>query len=186
MIEENFWNLIDESRNFGQTISLLEQSNKLKELLNNFDSDELLDFVRLFEKQLMRAYTWDLWALPFIAYGGCSDGDFEEFRAWLISQGRDIFENALIDLDAIADLVKDHLPTEPIGEASGEFFMTPSVTYEKKYGRHPFHLLPQGAYISGGDEPSGRAWQYTELCDRFPRLCRLFNRSQEDFAEFSL
>ena len=39
--------------------------------------------------------------MAYLAQGGCSDDAFEEFRAWLILQGRGLFESALKDIHKI-------------------------------------------------------------------------------------
>ena len=39
--------------------------------------------------------------------GGASDDAFDYFRCWLIGQGREVFEGALHDPDALAELLED-------------------------------------------------------------------------------
>lgn len=45
-----------------------------------------------------------LWAAACVANGGCSGDGFDYFRAWLIAQGREVFERAVADPNALAEL----------------------------------------------------------------------------------
>lgn len=45
-----------------------------------------------------------LWAAGYLINDGCSDDGFEYFRAWLIAQGREVFERVVADPDALAGL----------------------------------------------------------------------------------
>jgi hypothetical protein len=98
MIEETFWNMIERSGSPVGT-SFQDKTTTLGKLLGELEADELLSFVSIFEPQLRRAYSWELWAVAYIAFLGCSDDDFEEFRAWLISNGKAPFERCLIEMD---------------------------------------------------------------------------------------
>ena len=50
------------------------------------------------------SYRGDLWAAAYLINGGASDDGFDYFRGWLIAQGREVFERAIADPDAMADL----------------------------------------------------------------------------------
>ncbi len=71
------------------------------------DPEAVLDFARHFEARYQRAYRWDLWGAAWVLLDGCSDDAFDFFRCWLIGQGREVFEGALHDPDALADLLDD-------------------------------------------------------------------------------
>src|SRR3712207_8125782 len=43
----------------------------------------------------------------WVLLDGASDDAFDFFRCWLIGQGREVFEGALHDPDALADLLDD-------------------------------------------------------------------------------
>ena len=63
------------------------------------------------------SYRTPLWAAAYVINGGCSDDGFDYFRGWLIVQGRQVFERAVADPDALADLAV--IPPAP-GRASLE------------------------------------------------------------------
>jgi hypothetical protein len=37
-----------------------------------------------------------------VVNGHCSDDSFENFRCWLVSMGRDVYENALANPDSLS------------------------------------------------------------------------------------
>jgi Protein of unknown function (DUF4240) len=56
-----------------------------------------------------RAGRADLWGAAFILNGGCSDDGFNDFRGWLIAQGRTVYEAALENPDSLADIVPENV-----------------------------------------------------------------------------
>ncbi len=49
------------------------------------------------------SYLGPLWAAAHLIRGGCSDDSFDYFRAYLLAQGRSVFEAAVADPDSLAD-----------------------------------------------------------------------------------
>jgi len=66
--------------------------------------DEGRSFHRHFDEREDRAYTWELWAAAYIVGGGCSDDAFSDFRATLISMGRQTFERVIADPQSLPSL----------------------------------------------------------------------------------
>lgn len=97
MDEDLFWNLIDEGLT-DQPIG--ERIDTLPERLAAFKATAIRDFEKIQRSLDARAYRWDIWALAYLLQGGCSDDAFEDFRGWLIWQGRKVFEGALADPDS--------------------------------------------------------------------------------------
>lgn len=48
----------------------------------------------------MPLYRYDLWAAAYLIGGGCSDDSFTDFRAGLIGQGCDWYEQATTSSDS--------------------------------------------------------------------------------------
>ena len=74
-------------------------AESLASFLSNLAPQEIVDFERIFGELMDQAYSWPLWGADFIIGGGCSDDGFIDFRGWLISVGREIYErfgNAVI------------------------------------------------------------------------------------------
>jgi hypothetical protein len=51
---------------------------------------------------MLALYRWDVWAAAYLIGGGCSDDSFMDFRAGLISQGRDWYQKAADSPDILA------------------------------------------------------------------------------------
>jgi len=96
MDEDLFWELIGEGLT-DQTIG--ERIETLPERLAAFKATAIRDFEKILRSLEARAYRWDIWALAYLLQGGCSDDAFEDFRGWLILQGREVFEGAIADPD---------------------------------------------------------------------------------------
>lgn len=83
-----------------------------------------LAFAAAFDRALVGAYTWDLWAAAYVIHGGASDDAFEYFRCWLIAQGQDVYDNVRASPDKMADLIPadrtDWLENEEIRYLAGD------------------------------------------------------------------
>jgi hypothetical protein len=102
MKDDEFWKLIQECKVPTASRNLTEQSKRLRAALSSLESEALLDFIRIFET--------NLWSVAYIANTGCSDGGFEEFRAWLISLGEQHFYESLKSCEYAARMVVDFTP----------------------------------------------------------------------------
>lgn len=103
MNHERFWALIEITTSFendprGQLIAL-------HSVLADLSLQEVESFEAIFDNEMRRSYSWDLWGAAYVVHGGASDDGFEYFRCWLISKGREVFEKVLADPDSLADLL---------------------------------------------------------------------------------
>jgi hypothetical protein len=72
-----------------------------------------------------------LWAVAFAMGGGCGHDSFDDFRSWLISMGREVYEAALSDPATVYRLVD---PAEDVADIIffEEFqYVAPRVLREK-------------------------------------------------------
>ncbi len=76
-----------------------------------------------------KAYIAELWDLAFVMNLGCGDDSFMDFRAWLIGQGRNVYQRALVDPESLVDLVG--LRDETFAEA---LLYVAQYAYESKTG----------------------------------------------------
>ena len=123
-----FWNLIERAKrkSFG---GIEEQAEVLKGILSERPVQDIVEFGRIFEYYHSSSYSSDLWAAAYIIQGGCSDDMFDYFRAWLIAQGKDIFENALNNPETLTKTIR----VEEAEEIDGECMLyVASEAYEKK------------------------------------------------------
>ena len=104
MDEATFWALIAEARQ-GAEEDTDERSHRLQELLTQLPPEAIVEFERTRRSLDLRAYTWELWGAAYVVEDGCSDDCFRDFRAYLISLGREPYEAGLRDPDSLADVV---------------------------------------------------------------------------------
>lgn len=158
--EPVFWELISKAR--AQAPSTLEQQVALGELLRAFKAADIKRFGALYAKLMKQLYHWNVWALAYAARGGCSDGAFEEFRAWLILQG----DPALVAL-AVTDPTQaaERVPPEPdLPDGSGL-----SMVEEAYFQRKGASLELPSIDL---DKPKGEEWTEAAFATIYPQLVR--------------
>ena len=97
MTREEFWQLIEESRN--QT----DQASWLEAELRASGKKVILAFEDNLRRVMLDASNFRILAANFVLTSYVSDDGFEDFRAWLVQQGQKHFEAALADPESIAD-----------------------------------------------------------------------------------
>ncbi len=170
MDETEFWELIDATREAAGG-DPEEQADALVERLLQLEPDLVLDFARHFEARYNRAYRWDLWGAAWLLLDGCSDDAFDFFRCWLIGQGREVFEGALHEPDALAELLGDFDEEidgdgEELGYAADEAYEQLTGTVAPDLGIAPARAEPEGTALDLEDD--------RVLAQRYPRLWQRF------------
>lgn len=158
MDEQQFWAIIRAAK-VAAGSDVDARPNALKRELSSLDLSAIQGFQQRYDGLILRANRWDLWGAAYIMNGGCSDDGFVYFRAWLISEGREIFEEALSNPDSLAKLQRR------------EYFDLESFSYV---------ALKVFAAKGGGElerdfsnelaMPSGKEWSEKELPSLFPKL----------------
>jgi hypothetical protein len=126
MDEQRFWECIEQSR-FAHN-----QHQCLRERLSMLAPEEIIAFELHLRDKMAKAYTSDMMAANFVIRCYISDDEFEEFRAWLVSHGRERFEAALNNVESIADWLRP----EDVDDINGMDML----------------LVAQKAYTQYGDE----------------------------------
>ena len=173
MHEDTFWELVDEAREEAgndeeRFLEVLERG--LMELPPN----AIEGFRERLDDVLARAYRWDLWAAAYIINGGASDDGFQYFRAWLISRGQRVFEQALKDPAGLETFV----PNDPAWLAEfEEMLYLPVYALEQKTGEEV--PLPEPLETTEEEEieieiaaPAGEPWDEATVDELFPGLAR--------------
>lgn len=170
MDETEFWELVDTSREAAGG-DPEEQADLLVERLLRLDPESVLDFARHFEARFNRAYRWDLWGAASILLDGADDDTFDFFRCWLIGQGRETYEGALTEPDALAGLLAgfdDEIDGdgEELGFAADEAYEQLTGAVAADLGLPPAPVEPAGPPLDLDDDGA--------LADRFPQLWERF------------
>ncbi|KQW81918.1 DUF4240 domain-containing protein [Brevundimonas sp. Root1279] len=168
MSDAVFWAIVD--RSAARADDPDAQLEALRTELEALDAESVAGFIRAFEGQMDRAYSWELWGAGYVAYGGMSDDGFVYFRRWLISRGRADFERLLASPDDLPLLV----PTDAEGLEFEEFAYVAVDLWSEKTGDQdpPFGLAADGL----GTEPRGRPFQEdpAALAQRYPKTWARF------------
>jgi hypothetical protein len=134
MTETEFWALIEKSKRKIKN-DREEQTEFLANHLSQQPEEEIFSFAGHFGHFYRQSYTSHLWCVAYIAMGGCSDDGFDYFRAWLISQGKETFQNALQDPDSLLVAFDKLRKTEEDGYPEFEEMLSvPLEAYRKKKG----------------------------------------------------
>ncbi|MDB1089958.1 DUF4240 domain-containing protein [Streptomyces sp. ACA25] len=171
MHETEFWEIVDGTRESADG-DPDTHADLLVERLAELDPEAVTVFAQHFESRFVRAYRWDVWGAAWVLLDGASDDSFDNFRCWLISQGRRVFEGTLHDPDSLAELLADGFDPDTDGEAEGVGFAAFDA-YEQLTGNE----LPDLELPEPPSEPMGSPMDFEddkELATAFPRLWARF------------
>ena len=162
MYEAKFWEIIQNTHEKSDG-DMDEKCELLRDALARLSRQDAVDFSRLFDAMMDRAYSWPLWGAAYVINGGCGDDTFSDFRASLISRGRKAYESALADPESMAgeDFDEDAWFYEGY-----QYAVTDGVTAAA--GSMPEREKPHPA------EPSGDPWSEDEVFDLYPKLSAKF------------
>jgi hypothetical protein len=99
--EEAYWALIDNS--LKETSTQEDQEIYLVAAIEKLTLQEMIGFRLRTDKLLYDSYNSKLWCAAYILSDGCTDGGFEYFRCWLISQGKAVFYQVKSDPDLLVN-----------------------------------------------------------------------------------
>lgn len=185
MNEQIFWSLLKKTQQQSKG-SPEEQQELIRNELLMIKPEEVKQYDEFFSRYKNKAYTWDLWGAAFIIFGGCSDDSFSDFRGWLVAQGKDIYMNAIINPESLAELPE--IDRELEFEMEGFSYLADEV-YEELVSEDESSDLDVGDNDldleslvsdfmdenSGQVEPIGTQWQEEELPAKFPRLWKIYD-----------
>jgi hypothetical protein len=182
MNETSFWNYIEKSsleteKNTEQQIAVLgeELENLEKQHLFAFGS-----FVDFYFEQLAQS---DIWNAGRIILGEMDEDKFDNFRYWIILQGKDIFENVLTDSDCLALDYSTEIVEYILTHAENLGILADTV-YENNTEKTDFypkmekwqedHFELDFDDIDCGFPESEILLDLNKLKDKYPKLCEKF------------
>ena len=176
MNEERFWSIVDATRldppKQRGDVDFGERNRRYKATLGKLTPKEIIEFQRRLEEYLNAAYRTDIWAAANLIRDGCNRSSFHAFRAWLVSQGREVFEAALRDPESLADNADLKVYDDADYPA---FYSFPGIVYRDRTGQQMPDL-----HIVEPERPAGPALSDVpaELAGKFPRLFKEFYREE--------
>ncbi len=157
-----FWEIISKAKSLSNNDIYLRPKS-LKQVLNTLSPVDIESFNVEYRQKLVETYRWDLWGTAYLINGGCSDDGFDYFRDFLISEGEQVYKQALENPDSLAELeYEDEIELE-------EFRYAIDDAYTEKTGAS----LPQ-PNLQQPDNPTGESWDEDELPQLFPKLAGKF------------
>lgn len=116
MNEEEFWKLIESSGSPDKG-SPGEQCERITNQLSGKSKEELVSFANIHKEMLSKAYTWPMLKASIIILSYISDDVFEDFRNWIILNGKQRFYETLEHPDNIGSYIQVQ---DPVEELTGE------------------------------------------------------------------
>lgn len=101
--EELYWTIIDNS--LKEYTDQEDQELFLVSEIEKLTPKEIIGFRLRTDKLLFDTYNQELWCAAYIINGAVSDGDFDYFRCWLISRGKEVFYKAKSNPDSLLSQV---------------------------------------------------------------------------------
>jgi hypothetical protein len=145
-----------------------KQADLLVEALRQLSADEILAFEEILLDLIDKAYNATLWDAADIIGCGCGDSGFVDFRAWLISRGKKVFEDALIDPESLVDLVDIHEDSQ-----AGYVLDVAFIAYEQKTGKEMPIKKRKLPHLRGSFA------EEKEIKSRFPKLAAKFGDCEQ-------
>lgn len=180
-----FWQIVQETHD-ATAGDMDAKCNAIRARLLSLSATDVLASCEHFDRAMDRAYDWRIWGAAFVIHGGCSDDTFSDFRASLISRGRQSFELALSDPDALADgaIDDDAWFYEGYQYAISDAIRAkhPSARPTDPRGWLARTLAPRSdlppplppRYAPAPHEPAGKQWSEGDLPDLYPKLWKRF------------
>ena len=151
MTPNEFWAVIAHARHHATLNSEPAMLDALYRELVKLPNQELYAWYGLQDSYMDLADTPKLFAAAVLINGGSSDDRFTDFTAWLVAQGKTVYESALANPDSLAqiDLPFDNAEWEFCGYIAGDAYegkqYLDQLRPEKPAGRALRSRYPQRA-----------------------------------------
>ena len=179
---DTFWTLIGQAKDtYGQ--DQRSSAYWLTEQLLAMGPEQALNFHSIMHGYMESADKYGLWnAATLIQEDGCYSDGFEDFRAWLISQGKDVYLAALKNPDSLADVpIYRNCRFESLPYVGG-------MAYERLTGRRADDDVDPAAHQRLTAELQkgivygagiGYPYEWREVAAYLPRLCAAHTTPEE-------
>jgi hypothetical protein len=113
--DDTYWDLVERARTESGDDSPETVAETLVAVLATLGPSEVVGAEEAFARISRRAYGFPLWGAAYVLNGGLRgfehrrgvspDDGFDDFRGWLVTRGRAVYEAALADPESLADVV---------------------------------------------------------------------------------
>ncbi len=136
----------------------------MQRVLERFSDGEVIEFGTQFTNHVCRLNHWRLWGAGVTIFPDISGDSFHYFRSWIVGKGREVFEIALLDPDALAPYIDD-----PEVENEGLEYVAEDVLRARGVG-----VYPRDFAEDADASPEGEPYDESRLNDEYPRLIGRF------------
>lgn len=161
---DEFWAVI-ESANEQSQGDMDRKCEVIQAEVSSMSPESAAEFSKHFDEAMNRAYTWGLWGAAYVINGGCGDDTFSDFRASLISRGKERFEKAVEAPDSLAQ--------EAFEEEAWFYEGFQYAVHEAAEAATAPQALSVVVFLN---EPSGEPWEEDAevLKAKYPQLWKKF------------
>ena len=143
-----FWEIIEKS--LKNTNDEDAQLAFLRDEIGKLTLKEIIGFRIQTDALLYDTYNSEMWCAGYIMNGGCSDDAFEYFRNWVISRGKEVYNNAKANPDSLINAI-----TEGVDYYGFESFWYVALeVFEQKTGKDLYDYIDydvvnkrEGSYV---------------------------------------
>lgn len=162
MDEELFWKIIQTAKENSEG-DYEQQYEELAKQLSILSPDDIILFGNRFRFFRGQANTWELWGAIYIIHGGCGDDSFNDFREWVIGQGKDFYYKTIKDPETLADLETEFIEEASEFEGLGEI---PSTVFKELTGQEMPYPFRENY------DTKGKEWaeESDDLKNMFPKI----------------
>jgi hypothetical protein len=176
MNQVEFWQIIDTASQVANGDAELLEA-KLEEALAQHSPNDIIDFELLLRKYILEADDFRIMAAQKIIQGWVSDDPYLYFRCWLISQGEQVYFEALRNPDFLAELdaTEDNTDFESLLYVATEAFRVSTSNDEEDDSFPRSIAFDRGLDYDGPTETKGEDWTEEQLPTLLPKLWAKFN-----------
>jgi hypothetical protein len=103
MDEDQFWKIIQTTKDVANN-DFHQQQEELANEMQKLNPGDIILFANRFRHFRGKANTWELWGAIYIINGGCGDDSFNDFREWVIGQGKDFYYRTVNNPETLAEI----------------------------------------------------------------------------------
>ncbi len=165
MDEDQFWKIVQTTKD-NSNGDFEEQQEELANELRKLTPDDIILFGNRFRFFRGQANTWELWGAIYIIHGGCGDDSFNDFREWVIGQGKDLYYKTIKDPESLVEFdtdTMDEIEWEGLG-------YVPSTAFKEITGQEMPYPFREQIDTTGNEWEEGS----DDLKNMFPRLAAKF------------
>ena len=168
MDESRFWEIIQTTKD-AKPNDFASQQDELAKLLRKMTPDQIILFDNRFRYFRGLANTWPLWGAIYIIHGGCGDDSFNDFREWVIGQGKEFYHATIQNPETLVEVDSDKIEDadwEGLGYIASTVFK--ELTGKEIPYLHTFNENTETTGTEWSDEGDDLKNMFPKLAEKYP------------------